>query len=258
MMETLQRDSRQKPPGPHIQPHKRTKMLVAKDVMTSPAVAVGVDSTVDEVCEIFVTRGIGAVLVVDQGVLLGIVNEEDLMRRAEIGTAPLKRSWLLRLFTNNATLAADYVKSHSVHVVDFMTLQVATVTESTPIVEIAVLLESNGIKRVAVVGDGGVIGIVSRANLVRVLAAARKSQAGPFRLHDDISIKREILDALRSESWPSIGDSDVTVTNGVVAFWGGYLSEQERKASLVLAENIAGVLAIDDHRIPLDITYAMV
>lgn len=258
MRDTLQFDDRQMPSGRDLRLHERTQMLVAKDIMTSPVIAVGVDSTVDEVCELLVTRGISAVPVIDQGALLGIVSEEDLIRRAEIGTAPLKRSWWLRLFTNNATLAADYVKSHSVHVADFMTLQVATVTESTPIAEIAVLLESNGNKRVAVIGDGAVIGIVSRANLVRALAVARKSQAGPFRLHDDISIKRQILDALRSESWPSIGDSDVTVTNGVVAFWGGYVSEQERKASLVLAENIAGVLAIDDHRIPLEVTYAMV
>ncbi|MBZ9702826.1 BON domain-containing protein [Mesorhizobium sp. CO1-1-3] len=75
-------------------------------------------------------------------------------------------------------------------------------------------------------------------------------------MHDDSSIRMEIVDALRSESWPS--SSDVIVNNGVVTLWGTYLSEQERKASIVLAENTAGVRAIDDHRIPFDMTYGLV
>jgi osmotically-inducible protein OsmY len=88
------------------------------------------------------------------------------------------------------------------------------------------------------------------------LVVARKGWRAPAP-HDDSSIRLEILGALRSESWPSTGSSDVTVTNGVVTFWGAYLSEQEPKASLILAENTAGVRAIDDHRIPLDMTYGV-
>ncbi|WP_210239603.1 MULTISPECIES: CBS domain-containing protein [unclassified Mesorhizobium] len=230
-------------------------MLIAKDVMTSPAIAVGPDSTVDEVADILLSHGISAVPVIDRGALLGIVSEGDLIRRAEIGTAPQGRSWWLHLFTNNAVQAEDYVKSHSDHVIDVMTQQVATVVESTPVAEIAILLEHNRIKRVPVLRDGQVVGIVSRANLVRALVIARKGWRAPA-LHDDSSIRMEIVDALRSESWPST--SDVIVNNGVVTLWGTYLSEQERKASIVLAENTAGVRAIDDHRIPFDMTYGLV
>ncbi|MCA0027082.1 MULTISPECIES: CBS domain-containing protein [unclassified Mesorhizobium] len=230
-------------------------MLIAKDVMTSPVIAVGPDSTVDEVAGILLSHGISAVPVIDRGALLGIVSEGDLIRRAEIGTAPQGRSWWLHLFTNNAVQAEGYVKSHSDHVVDVMTQQVATVVESTPVAEIATLLEHNRIKRVPVLRDGQVVGIVSRANLVRALVIARKGWRAPA-LHDDSSIRMEIVDALRSESWPS--SSDVIVNNGVVTLWGTYLSEQERKASIVLAENTAGVRAIDDHRIPLDMTYGLV
>ncbi|TPJ64752.1 CBS domain-containing protein [Mesorhizobium sp. B2-6-1] len=229
--------------------------MIAKDVMTSPAIAVGPDSTVDEVADILLSHGISAVPVIDRGALLGIVSEGDLIRRAEIGTAPQGRSWWLHLFTNNAVQAEDYVKSHSDHVIDVMTQQVATVVESTPVAEIAILLEHNRIKRVPVLRDGQVVGIVSRANLVRALVIARKGWRAPA-LHDDSSIRMEIVDALRSESWPST--SDVIVNNGVVTLWGTYLSEQERKASIVLAENTAGVRAIDDHRIPFDMTYGLV
>ncbi|TPJ38237.1 CBS domain-containing protein [Mesorhizobium sp. B2-6-5] len=232
-------------------------MLIAKDIMTSPAISVGPDSTVDEVADVLLSHGISAVPVIDRGALLGIVSEGDLIRRAEIGTEPQSRSWWRHFFSNNAVQAEGYVKSHSEHVIDVMTQQVATVVESTPVAEIATLLEHNRIKRVPVLRDGHVVGIVSRANLVRALVVARKGWRAPVS-HDDSSIRLEIIDALRSESWPSTGSSDVTVTNGVVAFWGAYLSEQERKASLILAENTAGVRAIDDHRIPLDMTYGVV
>ncbi|UDL90445.1 CBS domain-containing protein [Mesorhizobium sp. PAMC28654] len=236
---------------------KENEMLIAKDIMTSPVISVGPDSTVDEVADILLSHGISGVPVIDRGELLGIVSEGDLIRRAEIGTALRGRSWWLRFFSNNAAQAEGYVRSHSAHVTDVMTRQVATATESTSIVEIAALLESNRIKRVPVLRGGQVVGIVSRANLVRALLVARKRSRIPA-WHDDDSIRRKILDALRSESWPLTGSPDVTVANGVVTFWGTYLSEQERKASLILAENTAGVRAIDDHRIPLDMTYGVV
>ncbi|SFQ09928.1 BON domain-containing protein [Mesorhizobium sp. NFR06] len=139
-----------------------------------------------------------------------------------------------------------------------MTRKVVTVSLSTPIDEIAALLEVNRARRVLVVNGERLVGIVTRVDLVRALISARESLPRAVSFHDDASIRREIIDALRTELWPSIGEADVTVTNGVVVFWGGYMSEQERKASLVLAEHIAGVRAIDDHRVPLDIAYAMV
>ena len=61
--------------------------------MRSPVVAVGPESTLDEVCSLLVTRGLSAVAVIDRGVMLGIVSEEDLLHRAELGTAAPRRSW---------------------------------------------------------------------------------------------------------------------------------------------------------------------
>jgi CBS domain-containing protein len=207
---------------------------------------------------LLVTRGLSAVAVIDHGALLGIVSEEDLIHRAEIGTAAPRHSWWFRLFGSNTALAANYLKSHSVHVTDVMTRQVITVSLSTPIQEIAGLLEVNRARRVFVVNSERVVGIIARADLVRALVSARRSLPGTTSFDDDASIRREIIGALRSEAWPSIGEADVIVTNGVVVLWGGYLSEQERKASLVLAENTAGVRAVDDHRVPLDTAYAVV
>jgi len=243
---------------PGVRPSDRDRTLTARDIMRSPVVAVGPYSTLDEVCSLLVTRGLSAVAVIDRGAILGIVSEEDLVHRAEIGTAALRRSWWFHLFGRNTRLAADYLKSHSAHVADVMTKQVITVSPHTPIDEIAGLLEVNRTRRVFVVSGERAVGVVARADLVRALACARQSMPPPVSFRDDASIRREIVTALRSEAWPSIGAADVSVTNGVVTLWGGYLSEQERKASLVLAENIAGVRAVNDHRVPLDIAYAMV
>ena len=258
MMDRSRGDNHKVLSWPAARPRDRARALMAIDIMTSPVVAVGPDSLLDEVCDLLVTRGLSAVAVIDHGVLLGIVSEEDLIHRAEIGTAAPRRSWWFRLLGNNTALAANYLKSHSVHVTDVMTRRVVTVSLSTPIDEIAALLEVNRTRRVFVVNGERVVGIVARADLVRALICARESLPRPVSFHDDASIRREIIGALRSEAWPSIGEADVVVTNGVVAFWGGYLSEQERKASLVLAENTAGVRAVDDHRVPLDIAYTMV
>ena len=257
-MDRCERDSFQVLLWPGVRPPDKARALTALDVMTSPVVAVGPDSTLDEVCEILVMRDMSAVAVIDRGVLLGVVSEEGLIHRVEIGTAAPRRSWWSKLFGSNTALAADYVKSHSVHVTDVMSRQVATVSLSTPIDEIAALLEVRHARHVFVVNGERVVGIIARADLVRALASVRKSLPRSVSFRDDATIRKEIVGALRSEPWPSIGEADVMVTNGVVTLWGGYLSEQERKASLVLAENTPGVRAVDDHRVPLDIAYAMV
>ncbi|PBB81187.1 histidine kinase [Mesorhizobium sp. WSM3879] len=257
-MDRSKSDSHQVLSWPGVRPPDRARTLVAMDIMRSPVVAVGPDSTLDEVCDLLVTRGLSAVAVIDRGVMLGTVSEEDLVHRAEIGTVAPRRSWWFHLFGRNAALAADYLKSHSAHVTDVMTRQVITVSPCTPIDEIAALLEVNRTRRVFVVSGERAVGVVARADLVRTLASARQSRPRPVSFHDDASIRREIVDALRVEAWPSIGAADVSVKNGVVTLWGGYLSEQERKASLVLAENTAGVRAVDDLRVPLDVAYAMV
>jgi len=243
----------------HLQPtalKKGNRMLIAKDIMTSSIVTVRLDSTVAEVADVLESYGISGVPVIDNGVLCGIVSEGDLLRRMEIGTDLQLRPWWFRLFSGNAVLATDYIKSHSVHVTDVMTTDVVTVTETTAVVDIINLLERKRIRRVPVVRDGQVVGIVSRADLVKAINTSRKNSHPPV-LNDDSRIRSEILDALRSESWPSDENASVTVNNGVVTFWGAYASEAERKASHILAENITGVRAIDDHRIPLTIPYGM-
>jgi CBS domain-containing protein len=219
--------------------------------MTPEVVSVGPDSTVREVADILMTRGISAVPVIDGERLVGIVSEGDLIRRAEIGTAEVRhRSWWLRLFEGNSALAAAYVRTHSERVRDVMTRDVITVAEDTPLSEVAALLEDNRIKRVPVLREGRPVGIVSRANLIRALAAAKARPVAPAAAGDG-AIRTKVLEVLGAQPWSEIDRANVTVTDGLVEFWGIYSSEEARQATRVVAENIPGVQRVEDHRLEM-------
>src|SRR5580692_8668968 len=160
----------------------------AVDVMTTDVITVDPDTTVRALATLLAERGISGAPVVDSGGrLVGVISEGDLLHRAEIGTArrhrERRRSWWLDHFA--AELARDYVKSHGRTVKDIMTRDVVTVSEDTDLAEIATLLETKRIKRVPVTRDGKVVGIVSRANLVRALAAATTGAPMPAANADD-------------------------------------------------------------------------
>lgn len=235
------------------QPHgRRAVMLRAKDIMTTPVISVRSDASVGAVANLLTENGISAVPVIDGNALVGIVSEGDLVHRAELGTTSRHRSWWLKLLRDNATLAAEYTKSHSAKVADVMTRDVATVAEITPLAEVARLLDRKRIKRVPVMRFGRVVGIVSRGNLVQALAAATTSAAPVAASADDDTIRSRLLAALKAEPWVSSPNIHLSVDGGVVTFWGTVGSAEERKASQVLAENIQGVRRVEDHRAMLD------
>lgn len=222
-------------------------MLKAKDVMTLQVISVQPDNTVGEVAEKLMKYGISAVPVVDGERIVGILSEGDLVRRAEIGTAERHRSWWLRLFTGAETLATEYVKSHARRVRDVMTKNVISVSEETSLSDIAALLEKNHIKRVPVLRDGRVVGIVSRANLLRRLATFPADVQ--VTTEDDRVIRAKILEALRSQPWSNVNATDVTVAQGRVEFWGMFDTNEQREAARVVAENVPGVRKVEDHRV---------
>ena len=104
----------------------------ARDVMNRDVVCIGVKETVFDAAELLLGSGVSAVPVVDDKErLVGIVSEADLLRRAEIGTAPSHKSWLSRLMMSEAASAHEYVVSHARKVVDVMTRDVVTAAEDT-------------------------------------------------------------------------------------------------------------------------------
>ena len=148
------------------------------------------------------------------------------------------RSWLQRLLTDEAVLARDYMQSHSHHVADVMTRDVVAGEERTELQEIARLMQHHGIKRLPVLRDGKVVGIVSRANLLQGLLA-REPRAAEAVAHDE-ALRTRVCDELDRHSWGS-GISNVVVENGVVHLWGHASSELAKDAVRVAVENVSGV-----------------
>jgi len=225
----------------------------AMDVMTTDVITVDPETTVQALATLLAERGISGAPVVDaSGRLVGIVSEGDLLHRAEIGTArrhrERRRSWWLDHFA--AELARDYVKSHGRTVKDIMTRDVVTVTEDTDLGEVAALLEAKRIKRVPVMRDGKVAGIISRANLVRALGAtkgATPSQAEG----DDRAIRARLLAELGREEWARVWPEDIIVRDGVVHFWLSSDEPEENKQALrVAAETTSGIRGVEEHVVP--------
>ena len=219
----------------------------AADVMVTNVITVGPDARVQDVAHIFLTNRISAVPVVgSDGKILGIVSEGDLMRRAEAGTGR-RRSWWLALLTGTDALAAEYVKEHSRMVADVMTRHVITAAPETPLGDIADILEKKGIKRVPIVKDGRIVGIVSRANLLQALASLRKQiEGGP---PNDMTVREAVLERLKAAPWSRPSLINVIVQDGTVELWGIVESPTQKKAVRVAAEETPGVRAVNDNLI---------
>jgi CBS-domain-containing membrane protein len=218
--------------------------MKARDVMVAPVITASPNASVKSVAETFVRRQISALPVVDEkGKLVGIISEGDLLHRAEAGTEK-QRPWWLRAFIGPDTLADEYVKAHARKVSDAMTRQVVTASPETPLHEVAALLERHSIKRVPIVENGQLVGIVSRANLVQAVASAGKALEIPL---SDSTIRAKLLEHLKGQDWAHTSLLNVTVNGGVVDLWGIVTSASERKAIRVAAEATPGVRAVNDN-----------
>jgi len=227
----------------------------AKDVMTTEVITVDPDTSVQALAALLSERGISGVPVVDaDNRVVGIVSEGDLLHRVENETdrrpearAGRRRSWWLDRIAADRELARDYVKSHGRVVRDIMTRDVVSVSDTTELADIAILLETERIKRVPVVRDGHLVGIVSRANLVRALATTKSAPAAVAD-PDDRAIGDQLLAELRRMNWVNISSADIIVRDRIVHLW--FSEDQPREERLtfrVAAENIPGVLRVEEH-----------
>ena len=233
----------------------------ALDVMTTEVLTVDVNTTVRAVAALLSERGISGVPVVDAANrVIGIVSEGDLLHRAEIDTerrGKRRRSWWLHSLASD--LASDYVKSHGRNVADVMTREVISVSETTELADIAMLLETHGIKRVPVVKDGKLVGIISRANLVRALAATERTAPTTADSDEetirnrvlDEQIRKRLLDELSRLEWTNIYAADVIVKDQTVHLW--FCDDHpaaQRRAVQIAAENTGGVRSVEEHIVP--------
>jgi CBS domain-containing protein len=217
----------------------------ACDIMTKEVVSVSPDTSVADLARLMVEKRISGVPVLDRyDNLVGIVTEGDCLRRAEIGTERRRPRWL-EFLTGSGKLAEEYIHSHGRKVSEVMTYNPVSVDEETPLPEIVHLMETRHIKRVPVVRNGNVVGIVSRANLLHALAsAADKSEPASL---DDREIREKVCAAIAKLQWLAKESVNVVVKDGSVDLWGTYMTGRQDEAIIVAVENVPGVKAVRSH-----------
>jgi CBS domain-containing protein len=211
--------------------------------MTTELVKVGPETTVADIAALLVSHRIGAVPVVRDERLIGIVSQTDLVHRSETGTEK-RRKWWLDAFANPDIKAREYVKSHGHKAEDVMTRHVVSVSESASLAEVADVLDTHRIRQVPVISDGRLIGMISRADLVRALAEV--SIAAPAPRPDNGALQKAIWDRIGGQPWLKAVFVNLAVKDGIVELWGAVESEEQRRALKVLVEGVPGVVRVED------------
>jgi CBS domain-containing protein len=230
--------------------------MQARDAMTRPVVSIAPDASILEAARLMLQHRISGLPVVDAGgTLVGIVTEGDFLHRAETGTERKRPRWI-EFFTGPGRLADDYVHAHGRKVEEVMTREPHCVSEDDALDAVVALMEKSRVKRVPVMRGREVVGIISRANLLRALA--NRAAAGQAPSKDDAAIRERLLAEIDRQKWAPRSLVDVVVHNGVVELRGCILNEGQRQALKVAAENVPGVKAVEDHLAWVEPTSGMV
>ncbi len=221
--------------------------MIVSDVMTRKVLSVKPDDSVESATNLMLSHGISGLFVVDaKDVLVGVVTEGDLLRRDEIGTQR-HRPWWLRMLVSPGRQALDFTHAYGRKVSDIMTPDVITVAADAKLEDVVEIMEKQRIKRVAVVENGHMTGVVARSDLLRALLSHVRDEVPPVTQADDRTIRTTILAAFESQSWAPMTTLNVTVANGAVDVWGTITNPDERRAICVVAENVPGVKSVHDH-----------
>jgi len=219
--------------------------MKASEVMTRDVLTVGPQTAVAEAIRLMLDNNVsGLPVLADNGKVFGILTEGDLLRRSETGTERHRPRWL-EILMGPGRMAGEYIRTHGRRVEEIMTTDLISVAPDTPLDEVVSLMERRRIKRVPVLDDDALLGIVSRADLLRSLLQALDAPHSEA-LGDD-EILEQILAELAKAAWVPRDGLSITVQNGVVDLNGVILEEKEREALRVVAENAPGVTAVEDH-----------
>lgn len=215
------------------------------EVMRRDPITVTPQTTVKEAVDLMLRSGVSGLAVVNgSGELEGIVTEGDLLRRAELGTERPVSRWN-GLFGSRQRQAGDYVHTHGLHVAEVMTRHPVYVHLGASLNDVVSTMEKRAIKQLPVLEGDRLVGIVSRADLLRALAHELPHES--CATIDDTQIARSIREQIDQRSWAPRASLHILVRAGVVELTGSVLHEAERAALHVLVQNTAGVRRLVDH-----------
>lgn len=203
--------------------------MQAKDVMSDGVLSVGADASVLEAAKLLINCRVSAMPVVNEdGTLAGIVSEADVIGDPR-----------------------DYVGQDGVpprRVAEVMTRDVITAPEDMPLDQLAGLMKARNTKRIPILKDGAVVGVVSRVDVLRGLVSlSRDGGEATATLRRDKDLRRKVYAACQGRSWSQARQVDVVVSGGVAHLWGVAPTDLVRKAYRAAAENVPGVESVQVH-----------
>jgi CBS domain-containing protein len=220
------------------------------DVMTRRVISVVPEITAADAAKLMLQAKISGLPVVKpDGTLIGIVTESDFIRRTEIGTTRSKTRWLDAIFSP-AKLADEFTRAHGRKVADIMTSPVHTAAEQMSLAEAVDVMESRNIKRLPVLNEKRLVGMLSRSDLMK--AIVRQHESLQQAETTDLKIREEIINKLQQQPWAPIYGINVVVREGVVQLSGTIFDDRERYALIVAAETTPGVKEVRDHIAVID------
>jgi CBS domain-containing protein len=218
-------------------------LMRADQMMSRQVITIGVDASIVDAITTMLKHGVSALPVVDQaGNLVGILSKSDFLRRAEIGTEQ-KRGRLLTFLAGPDRVAFDFKREHGRKVGEIMTPNPATITEDTPVAEIAQIMESRRVRRLPVMNGDKIVGIVTNSDFLPAIARI------VLNVHsfaqDDEKIRSAVVAGITSTPWTP-GGLNVSVRDGNVTLKGFSISENARQAAVVAAENVPGAKRVEN------------
>jgi CBS domain-containing protein len=217
------------------------------DVMTRNVVSIGPDASIGDAIRLMLDHRISGLPVVEGNAkLVGVLTEGDLLRRSETRTERQRPRWI-EFLRGSGRLADDFVRTHARKVGEIMTDTVVTTTEEAPLSEVVELMERHRVKRLLVMRNNVLVGIVTRADLMRAVAALLSTATAPAAASNDDEIRKNVLTAFAEAAWARSAGISVAVSDGVVTLGGAIMVEKQRQALRVAAENVPGVKSVRDH-----------
>lgn len=214
------------------------------DVLTWGVVSVRPEDTIEQAVALMLGERIsGLPVIAENGDLAGILTEGDLLRRVELGTERQRPRWM-EFFVNSGQLADEYTQSRGRKVAELMTRDVAVVNTTQPLAEAVELMLARKLKRLPVMDGKRVVGILSRADVLRILNRMMAQAAAPVR-RDDVELTSAVEAEFAKLPFGTAGIA-ASVTEGVARLTGAILDERQRNAVRVAAENVPGVRGVTD------------
>lgn len=220
--------------------------MLARDVMTSPAISAAPDTTIVEIVDIMLEHRISAVPIVDDSnAVVGIVSEGDLIRSKRPGE-PTDRSWWLSALGGQAVSVFDRNAARDLRAADIMTRDVAMAHADTPLQRVAEMLDRTRVKRLPIIEAGQLVGIVSRTNLLQALTA-RRAAMDDHPSEDDRALRTAVMKAIREQSTGAPVRFNAVVRDATAYFWGDIDSEDHRDHVIAAARAVPGIRNVVDH-----------